>query len=412
MMKRILILLLCAVALVAALLLPSLGAGRFVIVLLTQLAIMVTFAMSYNVNLGQTGLLSFGHAVYLGAGVFASLYLITGIGEGVVPLPLEFVPLGGALAGFILAAILGLVSVRRAGVTFAMISLGLVELFVAAAMLFPSFFGGEQGVSTDRMVDYSLTGMGYGRPHEIYMLVLVWAVISVVAMVFLSRTPLGRLANAVRDNPQRVEFLGYSPYWIRFIQFCIAGTFAGIAGSLFALTYEIANAEVLGLHTSANVLIATYLGGITYVLGPVVGALVVTLLEINLARLTEAWLFYYGFLFIAIILFAPRGLTGIIMDTPGAVRRAGWDGMAKALARWVPVIALIGVGAVIIVELCYHLSNSFDPREPLTLFWTSVSAQSWGPWLIGVGSFLVGAALFIVNKRTAAPRRPTPGDVT
>lgn len=411
-MKSALIVLGCAVALIVALLLPSLGAGRFVIVLLTQLAIMVTFAMSYNVNLGQTGLLSFGHAVYLGAGVFATLYLITAIGNGLVPLPLELVPLGGALAGFLLSVVFGLVSVRRAGVTFAMISLGLAELFVAAAMLFPSVFGGEQGVSTDRMVDFSITGSGYGRPQEIYMLVLVWAVISVAAMVFLSRTPLGRLANAVRDNPQRVEYLGYAPYWIRFMQFCIAGTFAGVAGSLFALTYEIANAEVLGLRMSANVLIATYLGGITYVLGPVVGALVVTLLEINLARLTEAWLFYYGLLFIAIILFAPRGLTGIVMDTPGALRRAGWVGLAKALLRWLPVAVLAAGGAIILVELCYHLSNSFDPREPLTLFWITSSAQSWVPWTLGALMALSALALYVVNRRKAAPRRASNGGRT
>lgn len=405
MTKSASIALICAVGLGIALHLPSLGAGRFVIVMLTQLAIMVTFAMSYNVNLGQTGLLSFGHAVYLGSGVFATLYLIDGIGTGMVPLPLELTPLGGALAGFVSAAIFGLVSVRRAGVTFAMISLGLAELCVAGAMLFPSFFGGEQGVSADRVVDFTLTAMRYGSAREIYMLVLVWTAISVGLMVFLSRTPLGRLANAVRDNPQRVEYLGYAPYWIRFMQFCIAGTFAGVAGSLFALTYEIANAEVMGLRTSANVLIATYLGGITYVMGPVVGALTVTFLEINLARLTDAWLFYYGLLFIAIILFAPRGLTGILMDLPGIVRRAGWGGPIKALLRWLPVVAPGAIGTVILVELCYHLSNSFDAREPLILFWTVTSAQSWIPWSMGASMALVGGVLFVVNRRAGRGRR-------
>ena len=405
MTKSASIALICAVGLGIALHLPSLGAGRFVIVMLTQLAIMVTFAMSYNVNLGQTGLLSFGHAVYLGSGVFATLYLIDGIGTGMVPLPLELAPLGGALAGFVSAAIFGLVSVRRAGVTFAMISLGLAELCVAGAMLFPSFFGGEQGVSADRVVDLTLTAMRYGSAREIYMLVLVWTAISVGLMVFLSRTPLGRLANAVRDNPQRVEYLGYAPYWIRFMQFCIAGTFAGVAGSLFALTYEIANAEVMGLRTSANVLIATYLGGITYVMGPVVGALTVTFLEINLARLTDAWLFYYGLLFIAIILFAPRGLTGILMDLPGIVRRAGWGGPIKALLRWLPVVAPGAIGTVILVELCYHLSNSFDAREPLILFWTVTSAQSWIPWSMGASMALAGGVLFVVNRRAGRGRR-------
>lgn len=405
MTKSASIALICAVGLGIALHLPSLGAGRFVIVMLTQLAIMVTFAMSYNVNLGQTGLLSFGHAVYLGSGVFATLYLIDGIGTGMVPLPLELAPLGGALAGFVSAAIFGLVSVRRAGVTFAMISLGLAELCVAGAMLFPSFFGGEQGVSADRVVDFTLTAMRYGSAREIYMLVLVWTAISVGLMVFLSRTPLGRLANAVRDNPQRVEYLGYAPYWIRFMQFCIAGTFAGVAGSLFALTYEIANAEVMGLRTSANVLIATYLGGITYVMGPVVGALTVTFLEINLARLTDAWLFYYGLLFIAIILFAPRGLTGILMDLPVIVRRAGWGGPIKALLRWLPVVAPGAIGTVILVELCYHLSNSFDAREPLILFWTVTSAQSWIPWSMGASMALAGGVLFVVNRRAGRGRR-------
>lgn len=405
MTKSASIALICAVGLGIALHLPSLGAGRFVIVMLTQLAIMVTFAMSYNVNLGQTGLLSFGHAVYLGSGVFATLYLIDGIGTGMVPLPLELAPLGGALAGFVSAAIFGLVSVRRAGVTFAMISLGLAELCVAGAMLFPSFFGGEQGVSADRVVDFTLTAMRYGSAREIYMLVLVWTAISVGLMVFLSRTPLGRLANAVRDNPQRVEYLGYAPYWIRFMQFCIAGTFAGVAGSLFALTYEIANAEVMGLRTSANVLIATYLGGITYVMGPVVGALTVTFLEINLARLTDAWLFYYGLLFIAIILFAPRGLTGILMGLPGIVRRAGWGGPIKALLRWLPVVAPGAIGTVILVELCYHLSNSFDAREPLILFWTVTSAQSWIPWSMGASMALAGGVLFVVNRRAGRGRR-------
>lgn len=401
-MKRIVVLCALLAVLIVGLVLSSFGFGRFVFVSLMQLAIMVTFAMSYNVNLGQTGLLSFGHAVYLGAGVFASLYVITGIGNGTVLLPLEAVPLVGALAGLLLAALFGLVSVRRAGVTFAMISLGLAELMAAVAMLFPSVFGGEQGISTDRMVDFNLTGMGYGRPSEISMLVLFWAAISVAAMVYLSRTPLGRLANAVRDNPQRIEYLGYSPYWIRFMQFCIAGTFAGLAGSLFALTFEIANAEVLGLRQSANVLIATYLGGITYVLGPVVGALVVTLLEITLARVTEAWLFYYGMLFVVIILFAPRGLTGIIMDMPGALRRAGPSGLARSAVRWLPVIVLAGAGLIMLIELSYHVANSFDASEPLTLFWTKWSAQSWLPWTIGAVLCIAATALFTVNRRAAA----------
>ncbi|MCA1300180.1 branched-chain amino acid ABC transporter permease [Stappia indica] len=404
MTRSISLLLLGLLALSAALLLPLVSDSRFLTLFLTQLAVMVTFAMSYNVLLGQTGLLSFGHAVYFGGGVFAALYLITAIGGGALALPLEFVPLGGALAGLAMAAVLGLVSVRRAGTTFAMISLGMAELITAAAMVFPSVFGGEQGVSTDRMVDVTLTGLGYGRPSEIYLLVLVWALVSVALMVFLSRSPLGRMANAVRDNPQRVEFLGYDPYWIRFLQFCIAGTFAGLAGSLFALTFEIANAEVFGLRTSANVLIATYLGGITYVLGPVVGAFVVLLLELNLARITDAWLFYYGLLFLAIILFAPRGLTGILAGLPGALRRHGPASCLRRALVWGPAVLSGLVGGVMLVELSYHLSNSFDPSDPLRLFWRDVDATNWGVWALALGACALSAALVLRARRGG--RRP------
>ena len=140
-------------------------------------------------------------------------------------------------------------------------------------------------------------------------------------------------------------------------------------------------------------------------MGPVVGALTVTFLEINLARLTDAWLFYYGLLFIAIILFAPRGLTGILMDLPGIVRRAGWGGPIKALLRWLPVVAPGAIGTVILVELSYHLSNSFDAREPLILFWTVTSAQSWIPWSMGASMALAGGVLFVVNRRAGRGRR-------
>ena len=129
----------------------------------SEMGIMIIFALSYNMLLGQGGMLSFGHAVYFGLGGFFTIHAINFVNEGILPLPLEILPLIGGLGGLFFGIIFGYVSTRRAGTPFALISLGIGELVAACSLMLPSFFGGEEGISGDRMAEITLTPFGFGQ---------------------------------------------------------------------------------------------------------------------------------------------------------------------------------------------------------------------------------------------------------
>ncbi|TMA22530.1 MAG: branched-chain amino acid ABC transporter permease, partial [Deltaproteobacteria bacterium] len=212
--------------------------------LLCQIGINTVFALSFNMLLGQTGLLSFGHAVYYGLGAFVTMHALRAINASSLHFPITLVPLVGGAAGLLFGVAFGYVTTKRAGTTFAMISLGIGEMVAASSLMFPSFFGGEGGVSSNRVVGgKGLFGITYGPQIQMYYLIAGWAFLSILAMYALTQTPLGRIANAVRDNPERAEFVGYNPRRVRFLMMMLAGFFAGIAGGLTALNYEIVTAE-------------------------------------------------------------------------------------------------------------------------------------------------------------------------
>ena len=218
------------------------------------IGISIIFSLSYNILLGQTGLLSFGHAVYYGLGGFLVIHAINIISANKWPIPLPFVPLIGGLTGLAFAMLLGWVSTQRSGTAFAMISLGVAELIASSALILRTFFGGEAGISANRTSLVRLFDWNFGPQIQIYYLVAAWTLIAVVAMYALTRTPLGRMCNAVRDNPERVQFVGYDPHVVRYLAFCFAGFFAGIAGALAAINFEIANSAYLGAAQSGTVL--------------------------------------------------------------------------------------------------------------------------------------------------------------
>ena len=182
------------------------------------------------------------------------------------------------------AVLLGWVSTQRSGTAFAMISLGVAELVASSALILRTFFGGEAGISANRTKLLKLFGWSFGPQIQIYYLVAAWTLIAVIAMYALTRTPLGRMCNAVRDNPERVQFVGYDPHVVRYLAFCFAGFFAGIAGALAAINFEIANSAYLGAAQSGTVLFATYIGGIGFFIGPIVGAIFVTFLSLGSQR--------------------------------------------------------------------------------------------------------------------------------
>jgi len=279
--------------------------------LLSQMGIAAVFALSYNLLLGQTGLLSFGHAVYFGLGGYVAIHTMRWINGG-EPIPIMLVPLFGGLGGLVFGMLIGAVTTRRAGTVFAMITLGLGELVVAASLIVTVFFGGEEGITANRTKGPVLFGLNLASQIQVYYVVLFWAAVSGLALFAFMRTPVGRMCNAVRDNPERAEFIGYNAQRVRWIAFSASALLAGIAGGLHAVNYEIVASEALGALRSGNVLLMTYIGGAGHFFGPVLGAIVITWLQVSLSDYTAAWQLYFGVLFILLVLFAPGGLAGLV----------------------------------------------------------------------------------------------------
>lgn len=382
-------------AIAIVLVLPYFFTSSSAVTMLTQMGVMVIFALSYNMLLGQGGMLSFGHAVFFGLGGFYTLHAMNSVINGGWSFPLELMPLIGGLGGLGWGILFGWVSTKRAGTTFAIISLGVGELVAASAQMFTDFFGGESGISTNRVDvahQMSLLGFSYGPNIQIYYLVAAWAIVSTILMYLLTGTPLGRMANAVRDNPERAQFVGYNPRVVRFVQFSLAGFFAGVAGALFAIMFEIMTAENLGAIQSGSVLLMTYIGGIGIFFGPIVGAILITWLQTSLSSISDAWVLYFGLLFVFMVMYAPFGISGIIMShympfKNGLLRRL----VPSYLLAVIPTL-LAFVGAVSMIEMGYQISTSYLPSRPMDLFWVSVVATNVWSWVVAGAILVVGVA--------------------
>lgn len=380
-------------AAVIVLVLPYIFTSGSAISMMSQMGVMVIFALSYNMLLGQGGMLSFGHAVFFGLGGFFTLHAINGVNNGDWSFPLELMPLVGGLGGLAFGIIFGWISTRRAGTTFAIISLGIGELVAASAQMFTEFFGGEGGISTNRVTaasEASIFGFGYGPQIEVYYLVVVWAFISAIAMFLLTKTPLGRMANAVRDNPERAQFVGYNPRVVRFVQFSLSGFFAGVAGALFAIMFEILTAENLGAIQSGSVLLMTYIGGIGIFFGPIIGAILITWLQTSLSAFSEAWVLYFGLMFVFMVMYAPFGISGIIMQHYLPYKTGLLKRLLPAYGIAVIPTLILFVGAVSMIEMGYHISTSYLPSRPMDLFWMSVVATNAWSWIIAGAIFVAG----------------------
>jgi branched-chain amino acid transport system permease protein len=372
---------------------PLLGPSRTALSLLNQIGIFVVFALSYNMLLGRGGLLSFGHAVYFGLGGYAAVHVMravevaeTGILAG---FPVFFVPIAGFAVGALAGAVIGWPSCRRAGTPFAMISLGIAELIAASGFMFASIFGGETGISGDRTKGPDFLNLSLKSTSDVYVFIAFWCFVAMIAMYAFTRTPLGKMSEATRDNPERVQFVGYDPQRVRYLVFIFAGGFAGLAGGMSAVNYEIFTPEALSLAPSGMVLLMAYIGGTRYFAGPILGAVVLTYMQSNLSDYSEAWLLYLGLLFVAIVMFAPDGIVGVIDKFVAGLRDAGSTYLGNKLTSAVGCLLMLA-GLIVIVEAAVRSSNGYgEVFEPFGLhlgmgnFLTYVLA--FGPMALGVG---------------------------
>jgi branched-chain amino acid transport system permease protein len=260
------------------------------------------------------------------------------------------------------------------------------------SLMIPEFFGGEGGVSGNRVVGRAVLGISFGPAIQVYYLIAAYTLVSVLLMYAFTQTPLGRMLNAVRDNPERVEFIGYNPQRVRYTAFIIAGFFAGIAGGLGALTFEIVTAEVVGAARSGAYLLFTFLGGATFFFGPILGAVLMVLAFVLLSEITKAWLLYLGLLFLLMVMFAPGGLASLIMMN---LQMARWRKLGRLLPAYA---ALLGAGSVVLVvafaliEMVYHrqLGGSVGP---MLLFLGLQLDTSLPRYWLGAFGLLVAAGL-------------------
>ena len=342
-----------AIVLVA---LPLLLPGGHAISLLSLAGTSAIVALSYNLLLGQAGMLSFGHAVYAGLGAYAAIHLLARIGQGLW-FPVALLPLAGGLAGMAAALVLGWLNTRRGGLAFAMISLALGELVATGSQMLPGWFGGEGGISANRAAGPALLGLTFGPAIQVYWLIAAWLFLSALAMHAFTRTPLGAIASAVRDNEQRARFIGYDPRGVRWMVMVAAGFFAGIGGALSALNFEIVTAESLGSAQSGAILMAVFIGGTRHFFGPVLGAAVYVLMVGVVGGASKAWLLYLGLLFMLTVLHAPQGLAGLLHANLRRLRAGPGTGLLRAGLLLAAAVLPLAAGVVGLVESAYALAQ-------------------------------------------------------
>ena len=355
------------------------------------MGISIVFALSYNMLLGQGGMLSFGHAVYFGLGGFFAVHLMNFVDYDGWPIPLPLLPFFGGAFGLLFAIVVGSFSTRRAGTVFAMISLGVGELIAACSIIFVAFFGGEEGVSADRTMGPPVFGHEFVSEIEVYYLTAVIVFVSALLMYLFSRTPAGRMANAVRDNEERAEFVGYSQRFVRFVSFSVAGFFAGVAGGLFAVNYEILTEENLNLATSGWVVLMAYIGGIGYFIGPIVGAIVLTLLQTVLSNHTEIWQLYVGILFVLTVMYAPRGLTGLIMIHAPAYEAGRLGHLAWPYLKASLLLITFLAGVIALMEMTNRVNAAAVGATTVTWFGAEIDLARPLPWLAAASLTVLGA---------------------
>ena len=367
--------------------------------MLSQIGVAIIACLSYNILLGQGGMLSFGHAVYTGLGAFLAIHALNAASAGTLAIPVSLIPLVGGLAGLVVAALLGYVTTRKSGTTFAMITLGVGELVWSMSLMLPEFFGGEGGISGNRVVGKPLWGVSFGPQIQLYYLIALYCFVCTAAMFALTRTPLGRMLNAVRDNRERVEFVGYDTRQVRWRAFMIAGFFAGIAGGLAALNFEIVTAEVVGAQRSGAYLLFVFLGGATFFFGPIIGAVLMVIGIVLLSEWTKAWLFYLGLIFLFMVMYAPGGVASLIMMN---LRVAAFG---KLRRLWTAYLALGGTGATLLlgvaamIEMVYHVQLNAALGPQMSFLGATLDTARADTWFGAVFVLLTGAGLFELARR-------------
>jgi ABC-type branched-subunit amino acid transport system permease subunit len=277
----------------------------------TEIMIMSLFALAYNMLLGHTGLMSFGHGCYFGIGGYflglTQIHLTSNLW-----LALFFGMLGGGLAAFLI----GLIIIRKSGIYFALLTVAFTQMFFTIAFRWIEVTGGEDGL---RFAPFSWGPLDLRRPLTLYYLVFFIFMISMIIFYKITRSPVGRIMRANKYNRDRAMVLGYNIYRYRLFAYVLSGMFSGLAGALSGVRIAAAFAEPMTWLASGDVVMMVILGGgLVNFFGPVLGAAIFTILQDLISTITIHWMFIFGMLFVFIILLMPEGILGFFSKDQGA----------------------------------------------------------------------------------------------
>ena len=279
--------------------------------LFVTFAVFAIYSVSFNLLLGYTGLLSFGHAMFFGAGGYGTALALKHI-QGLPLLPAVLI---GLLSAVVLALILCPLVVRVSGTAFAMLHLAFGQLMHMLAYKLRGITGGEDGIGGFPIPPFSIPGVvsiNMRAPENFYYFAIVVLGVSLWIMWFFTKTPFGQIQVGVRDNAKRIDYLGFKVSQTKAVVYVVAGAFAGVAGSIYALFQNLISSGALDIFTSFAPITMTMVGGIGSFLGPVWGAANIQIIEELTTRYTEQVELVVGLILILIIMFAPAGLIGLI----------------------------------------------------------------------------------------------------
>jgi len=291
-MKKPVILLLAAVLVLPLVVRPAVA---------TEIWIFAIFGLGLNLLLGYTGLLSFGQSTFFGSAAYVAGWLLKQYGIN------AFLALGiGVGVGAASAALVGYLCVQRSGLYFIMLTFALNQLFYFIAYQWTSVTGGEDGMPG--VPRPALAGIDFTNPLVYYALVSVLFLASLWIMKRIVESPLGRILQAIRENPVRAEAVGYDVPRFKLLAFVIGGAFSGLAGVLYAMLFGIVPLEAIGFVFSGNVLFATLIGGSGSLYGPVIGSFVFIWLSESVSTLWARWPLLLGVAFVMVVLFLRGGV--------------------------------------------------------------------------------------------------------
>ena len=400
-------LLLLIVGLAVLLGLPAVLSANMLGAMITMM-IASLFALAFTLAMGQAGMLSFGHSAYYGLGAFAAIHIMVAVEKQFLSFPTPLIPLAGGLVGFLFGLTFGWFATQRSGVYFSMVTLALAELLYTLAPVWNTVFGAESGIQTIRGASW---GFSFGPDIHVYYLTLGWCVLSAWCMWAFTRTPLGRLALALRDNEHRVRFLGFNTHVARTLIFAISCLFTGIAGALLAIAKESSNYELFGPAYSSSVVLQTFIGGAGTFFGPAFGAAIMTFFARVTSDLTRSWLLYQGLIFVFIMLCTPEGLGGIVSLHTRKLKAGGWRHLVAPYLLCVVVGSLLIAGLVFTIESIHVLlSDAYLAKRtgakgafvPYQLFGQSFDPTVIATWAIPVALTGLGAALLPLAQRITA----------